>query len=66
MMYVFYGRKLINLKCSNFHTYSFQMNDIEMLTGERVTKLDTEKKIVFTNCGKEFPYDKVFISVGVK
>lgn len=37
-----------------------------MLTGERVDKLDTDKKVVLTNSGKEFPYDKVFVGVGVK
>lgn len=44
----------------------YNTSDIEMLTGERVTKLDTDKKIVSTDSGKEFPYDKVFIGAGVK
>ncbi|XP_065201959.1 apoptosis-inducing factor 3-like isoform X2 [Planococcus citri] len=44
----------------------YDSNDIEMMNGERVTKLDTNSKIVSTDSGKEFPYDKVFIGVGVK
>ena len=43
-----------------------QAHDIEFINNEAVTELDTNRKVVRTDSGKEISYTRVFVACGVK
>lgn len=42
----------------------YEEHDINLVTGESVTKIDRVKRSVLTESGQEFPYDKLLIATG--
>lgn len=44
----------------------FSKHNIHWVKGERVTSVDTEKHLVYLECGAELPYDRLLIASGAQ
>jgi nitrite reductase (NADH) large subunit len=42
----------------------YKENNIKLLSGEAAVKIDTEKRIVFTDCDRQLDYDELIIATG--
>jgi len=42
----------------------YEQNDIQLYTGEPISKIDTEKKVVISNVGRCVEYDELIIATG--
>jgi len=57
------SEKTINDIILNSHEW-YAQNNIELITGDAVTEISRVKKAVFTESGKEIPYDRLLLATG--
>jgi nitrite reductase (NADH) large subunit len=57
------SEKTINDIILNSHEW-YAENNIELITGDAVTEISRVKKAVFTESGKEIPYDRLLLATG--
>ena len=57
------SEKTINDIILNSHEW-YAENNIELITGDAVTEISRVKKAVFTESGKDIPYDRLLLATG--